>query len=107
VPTSSDVVNQTASGRVAQLLALPMLGTPPSLKVALRQTPGGVAAAVEAVTVAGSASAQGQPLACVKPRLDTALMTCLHNCGHSSIKSMIRDNVVEIPKVNGKDNCLA
>jgi hypothetical protein len=34
-------------------------------------------------------------------------MARFRDCGHASIKSLIGDHAVEIPKVNGKDACLS
>jgi hypothetical protein len=43
----------------------------------------------------------------VNPNPDDSLMTRFKDCGHSSIKSMIGNHTVAVPKIAGKEICLA
>ena len=43
----------------------------------------------------------------VNPSPDTSLMTRIKDSGHASIKSMIGNHNVTVPKVGGKEICLA
>ena len=43
----------------------------------------------------------------VNPSPDAGLMTRFKDCGHSSIKSMIGDHQVAVPKLGGKEICLS
>ena len=43
----------------------------------------------------------------VNPSPDSSLMTRFKDCGHASIKSMIGNHNVTVPKVGGKEICLA
>lgn len=40
-------------------------------------------------------------------RADEGLLRRFRECGHQSIKSMIGDHAVEVPKINGKEICLS
>jgi hypothetical protein len=100
VPTFQDVVNQVATGRVGRLSALPH-GWYTALKGRPEAGSGrGSGGGGGGTGGGGGLRERSGTTPRVNPRPDTALMTRFRDCGHSSIKSMIGDHVVECPQLN-------
>ena len=103
VPTFEDIISQVATGRVTRLSTLPH-GWYTAYEGRPEANAGRGSGGNER---GGGLRERTGATPRVNPRPDTALMTRFREGGHSSIKSMIGDHVVEIPKINGEEACLA
>ena len=99
VPTFQDIVSKVETHRASALCELPagwyskVKGLPPSREEKESRT--------------GGLREQTGTAPRVNPSPDESLMNRFKECGHASIKSMIGNHSVAVPKVGGKEICLA
>ena len=98
VPDFSEIVDKVQSYRVHSLCVLP-----PSWYVNLQ----GESPSRTRSEPSGTLREQTGTVPRNNPNPDQALLTRFRDCGHSSIKSMIGEHAVTVPKIGGKEICLS